>query len=94
MSQKLYVGNLPHGTNEEQIRALFSQAGEVVRVSLVVDRQTGLPKAFGFVTMGTQQGSQEAIRLFQGYNLGDHAMMVNEAPPPRDQFIVKQRRHL
>ncbi len=81
MNKKLYVGNMPYETTQEQIRALFAQAGEVTEVSLITDRETGRPKGFGFVEMATVEASGEAIKRFNGYTMGERSLTVNEARP-------------
>src|SRR5262245_10612272 len=85
MTKKLYVGNMSYGTTEEQIRELFSQAGEVQEVSLITDRETGRLKGFGFVEMSTEEGSKEAIKRFNGYSLNDRTLTVNEARPREER---------
>jgi cold-inducible RNA-binding protein len=85
MAKKLYVGNLPYSTTQEQVRELFSQAGDIVEVSLITDRYTGNPKGFGFVEMATEEAAQEAIRRFNGYTLDNRALTVNEARPREDR---------
>ena len=85
MTKKLYVGNMDYSTTQEQIRELFSQAGEVTDVSLITDRETGRPKGFGFVEMATEEGSQEAIKRFNGYSLGNRNLTVNEARPREER---------
>ncbi len=85
MTKKLYVGNMSYDTTQEQIRELFSQAGEVTDVSLITDRETGRPKGFGFVEMATDEGAQEAIKRFNGYTLGNRNLTVNEARPREER---------
>jgi len=85
MAKKLYVGNLSYSTTEEQIRGLFSQAGEVDSVSLITDRETGRAKGFGFVEMNTDEGSKEAIKRFNGYTLNERNLTVNQAHPREDR---------
>ena len=85
MNKKLYVGNMPYDTTQEQIRELFAQAGEVTEVSLITDRETGRPKGFGFVEMATVEGSGEAIKRFNGYAMGERSLTVNEARPREDR---------
>jgi cold-inducible RNA-binding protein len=82
---KLYVGNMPYRTTEDQIRDLFAQAGEVETVSLITDRETGRPKGFGFVEMKTTEGGQEAIKRFNGYEIESRALTVNEARPREER---------
>ena len=85
MPKKLYVGNMSYDTTQEQIRTLFSEAGEVTDVSLITDRETGRPKGFGFVEMATDEGGQEAIKRFNGYSLGNRNLTVNEARPREER---------
>lgn len=85
MAKKLYVGNLSYDVNQEQIQNLFSQAGEVAEIVLVTDRETGRPKGFGFVTMATDAGAEEAIKRFNGQMLADRALTVNEARPREER---------
>ncbi len=85
MNKKLYVGNMPYETTQEQIRELFGQAGEVTEVNLITDRETGRLKGFGFVEMATVEGSGEAIKRFNGYAMGERALTVNEARPREER---------
>ena len=85
MTKKLYVGNLSYQTTEEQVRTLFAQCGEVESISLITDRETGRPKGFGFVEMATEEGSQEAIKRFNGYTLDNRNLTVNEARPREER---------
>ncbi len=85
MNKKLYVGNMPFETTQEQIRELFAQAGAVTEVSLITDRETGRLKGFGFVEMSTEEASTEAIKRFNGYTMGDRTLTVNEARPREDR---------
>ena len=97
MNKKLYVGNLPYQTSQEQIRELFAQAGEVTEVTLITDRETGRPKGFGFVEMATEEGSGEAIKRFNGYTMGERNLTVSEARPreerPRSGFGGNRSRY-
>jgi RNA recognition motif-containing protein len=85
MAKKLYVGNMSYDTTQEQIRALFSEAGEVTEVSLITDRDTGRPKGFGFVEMTTDEGAQEAIKRLNGKIVDARALTVNEARPREER---------
>ena len=85
MDVKLYVGNLSYSTTEEELRALFSQAGTVTSVAVIKDRDTGQSKGFGFVEMSTQAEAQKAISQFNGQNLGDRALTVNIARPREER---------
>jgi len=80
MGTRLYVGNLPFSADETQIRDLFSQNGrEVSEVKLVTDRETGRPRGFGFVEMGSGEAADGAIRELNGKDFGGRALTVNEA---------------
>lgn len=81
MDNKLYVGNLSYSTTEEELRTLFAQAGTVTEVAMIKDRDTGQSKGFAFVTMATQQDVEKAIKLFNGYSLGNRQLRVNVARP-------------
>ena len=85
MNKKLYVGNLPYETSQDQIRELFAQAGEVAEVTVITDRETGRPKGFGFVEMATEDGGREAIKRFNGYALGERNLTVSEARPREER---------
>ncbi len=85
MTKKLYVGNMSYDTTDQQIRELFSQAGEISDISLITDRDTGRPKGFGFVEMATEEGAKEAIKRFNGHSLNDRTLTVNEARPREER---------
>ncbi len=85
MNKKLYVGNLPYSTAEDQLQELFSQAGEVTQVIVIKDRDTGRSKGFGFVEMESEAGAEEAIKRFNGYSMGNRALTVNEARPREER---------
>jgi RNA recognition motif-containing protein len=80
MGTRLYVGNLPFSADEEQVRELFAQNGRnVVEVKLVMDRDTGRPRGFGFVEMGSSEEADGAIRDLNGREYGGRPLTVNEA---------------
>jgi RNA recognition motif-containing protein len=85
MEVKLYVGNLPYDTTEEDLRTLFAQAGTVASVAVIRDRDTGRSKGFGFVEMGSQADAQNAITKFNSYRLGDRTLTVNPARPREER---------
>ena len=85
MNKKLYVGNLSSEATEEELRFNFSQAGNVLSVSLIKDRMTGLNKGFGFVEMETEEGARKAIESFNGGELHGKVIVVSEAKPPKDR---------
>ncbi|MFU2208791.1 RNA-binding protein [Desulfovibrio sp. JY] len=78
MSKKLYVGNLPFSTNEDEIRTLFASYGDVESVNLIVDRETGRLRGFGFVEM-TPEGADAAMEALDGKPFGGRDLRVNEA---------------
>ena len=78
MSKKLYVGNLPWSSTEDEIRAAFEAFGEVTSVNLIEDRETGRPRGFGFVEMD-DSGAREAIEALDGKDFGGRNIKVNEA---------------
>jgi RNA recognition motif-containing protein len=78
---KLYVGNLPHQMTEDQLKELFSEAGEVVSAKIITDRMTGEPRGFGFVEMATKAEGQRAISSINGRNVEGRTLKVNEARP-------------
>ena len=79
MGNRLYVGNLSFNTGTDAVRDAFSRFGEVTDVHLVTDRQTGQPRGFGFVTMGTREAAQAAMAGMNGSNLDGRDLRVNEA---------------
>jgi RNA recognition motif-containing protein len=85
METKLYVGNLSYGTTEEDLRTLFTQAGTVSTVDLIKDRDTGRSKGFAFVQMSSQAEAEQAIKLFNSYELDGRALKVNPARPKEER---------
>ena len=85
MPVKLYVGNLPYSTSEDELRELFAQAGNVVSVAVIRDRDSGRSKGFGFVEMATDAEAQAAISKFNSFKLGDRALTVNPARPREER---------
>lgn len=81
MESKLYVGNLSYTATEDELRTLFAQAGTVVSVAVITDRDTGASKGFGFVEMTSQVDAQKAISMFNDYKMGERALKVNLAKP-------------
>ncbi len=79
MGNRLYVGNLSFRTDSAALRAEFEQYGAVSDVHLVTDRDSGQPRGFGFVTMGTNEAAQSAISGMNGRDLDGRTLRVNEA---------------
>ncbi len=76
---RLYVGGLPYQTTEQDLIDLFAQVGQVTETAIIMDRDTGRSKGFGFVEMGNDQEARSAIERLNGTNLGDRTIIVNEA---------------
>ena len=85
MGKKLYVGNLSYHTSEESLRAHFGEYGRVESVNLITDRDSGRPKGFGFVEMGTDEEARAAIAGMNGKSVDDRELNVAEARPQRDR---------
>jgi RNA recognition motif-containing protein len=77
----IYVGNLPYSATEEEIRALFEPHGTVTRANIVMDRDTGRPRGFGFVEMANDTEGHAAIEAINGTQMGGRSLTVNEARP-------------
>lgn len=75
---KLYVGNLPFSVSEDQLREMFAVYGEISQLNLIMDRDTGRPKGFGFITFASQQSAEKALEQ-NGKDLGGRALRVNMA---------------
>jgi RNA recognition motif-containing protein len=78
---KLYVGNLPFSTTDDDLRQLFEQHGEVVSTSIVMDRETGRSRGFGFVEMADSEQGKAAITALHGLKMNGRDLTVNEARP-------------
>ena len=83
MEKKLYTGNLSYSSTEDDLRQLFSQFGEVESVKLILDRETGRPKGFGFVAMNSEEAAQKAIDELNGTSFMGRTITVAEAQPPK-----------
>jgi cold-inducible RNA-binding protein len=83
--KNLYVGNLPHSTNEAELRSLFEAHGQVEKVSVVTDRETGRSRGFAFVEMTDSGEAEKAIAALNGSDLGGRALKINEAKPKTDR---------
>ncbi|MBI2071402.1 MAG: RNA-binding protein [Elusimicrobia bacterium] len=81
MGKKLYVGNLPFDTTEEQLRASFQACGTVDSVRIITDKMTGRSKGFGFVEMADDAAAQQAIQKLNKSRMGEREIVVNEARP-------------
>jgi RNA recognition motif-containing protein len=81
---KLYVGRLPYRTTEQDLVDLFGQIGEVVSATIIMDRETGRSKGFGFVEMSNDQDAQSAINQLNNSTLEGRTIVVNEANERRE----------
>ena len=81
MSTKLYVGNLPFDITEEDLRTMLSAHGPVNEIAVVMDKVTGKPRGFAFVTMNTPEAATAAIQALNGKDYKGRALTVNEARP-------------
>jgi RNA recognition motif-containing protein len=80
-SNKLYVGNLPYSVTDSQLGEMFAEHGTVQSASVIMDRQSGRSKGFGFVEMGTPEEAQAAAEAMNGQEMEGRALVVNEARP-------------
>lgn len=85
MSKKLYVGNLTFDVTDDQLRGMFDSFGSVQSAQVIMDRDTGRSKGFGFVEMSNDQEAQAAIAGLNGQMSGGRALTVNEAKPKEDR---------
>ena len=85
MGKKLYVGNLTYGVSDSDLQQMFAPHGTVQSAQVIMDRDTGRSKGFGFVEMGSDQEAQNAIKALSGQQSGGRALTVNEAKPREDR---------
>lgn len=83
--KNIFVGNLSFNTREEELRQLFEPFGQVDRVSILTDRDTGRSRGFGFVEMSSNEDGEKAITALNGSQLGGRTINVNEARPKTDR---------
>lgn len=83
--KSIFVGNLPFGTSEEELRSLFENYGSVSRISIMLDRETGRSRGFAFVEMASDEEAESAISGTNGSSLGGRTLNVNEARPRPDR---------
>ena len=81
MGNKLYVGNLPYTVRDEDLQQSFGEFGSITSAKVMMERDTGRSKGFGFVEMGSDAEAQAAIAGMNGQSLGGRAITVNEARP-------------
>ena len=85
MSNKLFVGNLSFNTTENDLQDMFAAHGTVVEANLMVDRVSGRPRGFGFVTMGSPEEAQKAIEALNGSSVDGRNLTVNVARPREER---------
>ena len=85
MGKKLYVGNLTYGVTNSTLEQLFTPHGTVQSAQVIMDRDAGRSKGFGFVEMGSDQEAQAAIAALSGKEVNGRALTVNEAKPREDR---------
>jgi RNA recognition motif-containing protein len=81
MGKRLFVGSLPYDVTEDQLHSLFSPFGQVVSAKLIIDRDSGQSKGFGFVEMSTDSEASAAMQKLNGSPVGSRTIVVNEARP-------------
>jgi RNA recognition motif-containing protein len=82
---KLYVGNLPYSMTDADLQSLFEQHGTVLSVQIIIDRDTGRSKGFGFVEMSSSEEGQRAIQALHDQDMNGRKLTVNEARPREDR---------
>ncbi len=83
--KNIFVGNLSFNTNEDELRQLFESYGQVDRVSIMTDRDTGRSRGFGFVEMASNEDGEKAITALNGSQVGGRTINVNEARPKTER---------
>jgi cold-inducible RNA-binding protein len=87
MSNKLFVGNISFNTTENDLQDAFAAHGTVTEANLMLDRSTGRPRGFGFVTMSSPEEAQKAVEAMNGKSLDGRALTVNIARPREDRSV-------
>ena len=85
MSSKLFVGNLSFNTTENDLQDAFAAHGTVIETNLMMDRETGRPRGFGFITMSSPEEAQKAIEALNGKSIDGRALTVNVAKPREER---------
>ncbi len=83
--KNIFVGNLSFNTNEDELRQMFESYGQVDRVSIMTDRDTGRSRGFGFVEMSSNEDGEKAIAALNGSQIGGRTINVNEARPKAER---------
>jgi cold-inducible RNA-binding protein len=85
MNTKLFVGNLSYKTTQNQLQDLFAPHGNVIEVDVIMDKFSGRPRGFAFITMESKEGADAAVQALNGKTIEGRAMTVNEARPREDR---------
>ena len=85
MATKLFVGSLSYSVNDDQLQQAFAAVGTVVSAKVIIDRETGRSKGFGFVEMSTEEEAQAAVRELNGKDIEGRAVVVSEARPQENR---------
>ena len=86
METRLFVGNLPFKIAEDkQLSEIFAEYGEVIQARIILDRETGRSRGFGFVTMATEEDAEKVIKALHGQNIEGRALTVNVARPREER---------
>lgn len=85
MGKRLFIGSLPYSATDSQLEELFAGAGKVESAKVIIDKFSGRGKGFGFVEMSTDEEAQNAIKMFNGYNLDGRTIVVNMARPREER---------
>ncbi len=85
MATKLFIGSLSYGVDDDQLKEAFAAAGTVVSAKVIIDRESGRSKGYGFVEMSTDEEAQAAIKMFDGKELNGRVVAVNEARPQENR---------
>lgn len=85
MATKLFVGSLPYSVDDSELEKLFSEIGEVVSANVILDRDSGRSKGFGFVEMTSDDDAKEAVKQLNGKDVSGRKIIVNEARPKEDR---------
>ncbi len=83
MAKKLYVGNIPFSTTDDELRQLFESHGNVISARVITDRETGRSRGFGFVEMEDASAAENAQKVLDGSDMGGRSLRVNEAQDRR-----------
>lgn len=85
MAKKLYVGNLPYSTTDNELKSTFAAYGDVVSATIIMDKFSGRSKGFGFVEMSGDADADKAIEALNGKDMGGRGLVVNEARPMKER---------